>query len=109
MANGNKMACAVSLFRGTLEIMTEWDVIIIGGGPAGGAAAVRLAQAGRKALLLEKEPQAHHKVCGEFISTEAQYYLEKLGLDLSALGAKPIDHVSIVHGAKIARTSLPFK
>src|ERR1700733_7816401 len=102
------MACAVPLFRGTLESMTDWDVIIIGGGPAGAASAAQLAQAGRRILLLEKEPGPHHKVCGEFISKEGQYYLEKLGLDLPALGAKPIGHVSIVHGAKITRALLPF-
>jgi len=89
--------------------MTSWDVIVIGGGPAGGAAATLSAQAGRRVLVLEKELGPHHKVCGEFISAEAQHYLEKLGLDLAALGAKPIDHVSIIHGAKNMRTGLPFK
>ncbi len=85
-----------------------FDVVVIGGGPAGGAAAAILARAGRRVLLLEKETYAHHKVCGEFISAEAQYYLQKLGIDLLALGAKPIDHVCIVHGAKVSRTALPF-
>jgi len=89
--------------------MTNWDAIIIGGGPAGGAAAIRLAQAGRRVLLLEKEPVPHHKVCGEFISQEAQHYLGKLGIDLPALGATPIDHISLIHGVKSMRTALPFK
>jgi menaquinone-9 beta-reductase len=102
------MAFAISLRSIALEGMTSWDAIIIGGGPAGAAASIRLAQAGRQVLLLEKEPQAHHKVCGEFISTEAQFYLEKLGLDLRALGACSIDRVSIVHRKKITTTSLPF-
>ena len=35
--------------------MEERDVIIVGGGPAGYAAAVRLAQLGRKATVIEKE------------------------------------------------------
>ncbi|MBL9130162.1 MAG: tryptophan 7-halogenase [Verrucomicrobiaceae bacterium] len=40
---------------------TPWDVIIIGGGPAGSAAACTLRQAGRKVLVLEKEkfPRFH--------------------------------------------------
>jgi dihydrolipoamide dehydrogenase len=35
--------------------MEERDVVIIGGGPAGYAAAIRLSQLGRKATLIEKE------------------------------------------------------
>ncbi|HEX2670826.1 MAG TPA: FAD-dependent oxidoreductase, partial [Polyangiaceae bacterium] len=38
-----------------------FDVIVIGGGPAGSAAATRLAQRGHRILLLEKEqfPRFH--------------------------------------------------
>ena len=43
------------------------EVVVIGGGLAGSAAAIRLAQNGKNVLLLEKEPAAHDKVCGEFI------------------------------------------
>lgn len=40
---------------------TDWDVIIIGGGPAGSTAATTLSQAGRRVLVLEKEkfPRFH--------------------------------------------------
>jgi len=40
---------------------TTWDVIIIGGGPAGSTAAITLRQAGRSVLVLEKEkfPRFH--------------------------------------------------
>ncbi|MES2705245.1 MAG: NAD(P)/FAD-dependent oxidoreductase [Verrucomicrobiota bacterium] len=40
---------------------TSWDVVIIGGGPAGSTAATTLAKAGRRVLVLEKEkfPRFH--------------------------------------------------
>ncbi len=84
------------------------DVIIIGGGVAGAAAAIQLARAGKKALLIEKEIQAHHKVCGEFISFEAEHYLRDLGLDLPSLGAERINNVRLIHGKKSITSPLPF-
>lgn len=88
--------------------MTAWDAVIIGGGVAGAAAASLIAQAGRKVLVLEKASQAHHKVCGEFISSEAQCYLQALGIDLSALGAAEIEDISLMQGTRFTRTRLPF-
>ena len=88
--------------------MTIYDAIIIGGGLAGSSAAIDLARAGKKILLLEKETQPHHKVCGEFISCEAQYYLSKLGLDLEKLGAEPIKYIRLICGNKFTQTQLPF-
>jgi flavin-dependent dehydrogenase len=88
--------------------MKPFDVIIIGAGLAGAAAGIELARAGKKVLLLEKEAQAHHKVCGEFISCEAKYYLAKLGLDLEKLGAKEIKYIRLTCGNKSTEALLPF-
>jgi len=90
------------------EGMKRWGCVVIGGGVAGSAAAIRLAQNGRKVLLLEKEPAAHHKVCGEFISSEAQHSLQQLGLDLAALGAARIANLRLMRGPMIASAKLPF-
>lgn len=66
------------------------DVAIIGGGVAGAAAACHLAAAGKSVVLFEKEGVPRHKVCGEFISAEAQAHLDILGIDHADLGAAPI-------------------
>ncbi len=42
--------------------MTDWDVIVVGGGPAGLMAACHAAQGGRRTLLLEKRPRAGNKI-----------------------------------------------
>ncbi|MEO8799183.1 MAG: FAD-dependent oxidoreductase, partial [Polyangiaceae bacterium] len=45
--------------------------LVVGGGPAGAALAIKLARAGKDVVLLERDPVPAHKVCGEFLSREA--------------------------------------
>jgi len=80
--------------------------LIAGGGVAGAAVACLL---GPDALLIERERLAHDKICGEFVSHEAQSYLARLGIDLQALGAARIDAIRLVHGDRVARAALPFR
>ncbi len=84
------------------------DHLVIGGGPAGSMVALCLAAAGRQVVLLEKEREAHHKVCGEFLSREAVDYLHQAGVDPLQLGAAEINSVRLSSGAKVLETSLPF-
>ena len=80
--------------------------MIIGGGPAGAAAAIILARAGRNVTLLERNAGPADKVCGDFLSTEAVTMIEALGIDLSA--ASTITAVRLVHRNRIATARLPF-
>ena len=73
---------------------------------AGAAAACLL---GPDALLFEREATAHDKICGEFLSWEAQAYLARLGIDLAGLGAVPIGRVRLVHADRVAEAALPFQ
>lgn len=84
------------------------DALVLGGGPAGAALAVRLARRGRSIVLMEQSAAAHHKVCGEFLSHEAASYFDRLGIDLAALGAVPIHGVRLAAGRPIAACELPF-
>lgn len=62
--------------------MTDRDVevIIVGGGPAGSSLAARLADAGRRVLLLDKARFPRHKACSEYINPAAVALLEELGV-----------------------------
>ena len=66
------------------------DVVVIGGGIAGGVAAGHLARRSLDVVVLDKESVPHPKVCGEFVSAEGLECFEHLGLDLRAMGAVPI-------------------
>jgi flavin-dependent dehydrogenase len=70
--------------------------------------AIRLAAAGRKVTLLEKESSAHHKVCGEFLSREAVEYLLQVGIDPLELGAATIRFVRLSSKRKVVEAALPF-
>jgi flavin-dependent dehydrogenase len=58
--------------------MNHYDLVIVGGGPAGTAAAITAARSGHRVLLLERGQFPRHKVCGEFISGEAFGTLREL-------------------------------
>jgi len=55
-------------------------VVIVGGGPAGAATAIGLAQRGRDVLLLERAPVWRWRACGVFTSPAAVVALRRLGL-----------------------------
>ena len=61
--------------------MLAADVVVIGGGPAGSAAAIGLARAGRDVTLVDRARFPRDKVCGDGLTTGALRLLEGLGLD----------------------------
>ena len=56
-----------------------WDVIIVGAGPGGSAAAITLARCGWRVLLVDKASFPRDKVCGDMISPRSQRVLGSLG------------------------------
>ena len=59
------------------------DVIVVGAGPAGSAAACHLARSGRDVLVLEKSSFPREKVCGDGLTPRATRQLIRLGIDTS--------------------------
>jgi flavin-dependent dehydrogenase len=68
-------------------VQHECDVVVIGGGPAGSAAATLLAQAGRKVVLLEKDSHPRFHI-GESLLPASLPLFEKLGVaeEVRAIG-----------------------
>ena len=73
------------------------EVVIVGAGPGGSAAALALAQRGVKdVLLLDRDPFPRDKTCGSGLSPNALKVLDQLGLgDAVRAQAYPIMSVRI--------------
>ncbi|HET9519270.1 MAG TPA: geranylgeranyl reductase family protein [Actinoplanes sp.] len=61
----------------------EADVIVVGAGPGGSAAAYHLARHGVRVLLLEKTQFPRDKVCGDGLTPRATRQLIRMGVDTS--------------------------
>jgi flavin-dependent dehydrogenase len=88
--------------------MNRAETVIVGGGPAGAAAACRLAALGHEVVLFERTSGPHHKVCGEFISIDTQAQLKALGIDPAQHGAACIERLAVHTAAGSASVALPF-
>ena len=84
------------------------DVLVIGGGLAGSASAIRLASQGVRVTLVERDRGPQHKVCGEFLSGEALHYLDRLGINVSQLGAVQLQIVRLTGSGTPTESALPF-
>ena len=73
------------------------EVVVVGGGPAGSAAAVTLARGGRSVLVVDKAHFPRDKCCGDGLPTMALRLGEHLGLDPKPLADwQPVDS-AVVH------------
>ena len=68
------------------------DVLVVGGGPAGSAAAIELARAGLDVVLADRAHFPRDKCCGDGLTTGALRQLEALGLDPSRVASwQPVE------------------
>jgi flavin-dependent dehydrogenase len=76
------------------------DTIIAGAGPAGSIAALRLARAGARVLIVEREHFPRPKLCGDTLNPGALAWLHALGL-----AGGPLATARPLHGMRVTGPS----
>jgi flavin-dependent dehydrogenase len=84
------------------------DVVVVGAGPAGAAAAITLARAGRSVVLADKARFPRDKICGDGLTTGALRLLEDLGVQPESVGSWMPVHDVHVSGPKGHTVTFPL-
>jgi flavin-dependent dehydrogenase len=81
---------------------------ILGGGPAGSAAALAAVREGAQVEIIERSRYPRHKVCGEFLSPEAAPVLDRLGVLDPLMQLEPfrVRRIAIHIGSRSKRSAL---
>lgn len=77
------------------------DVVVVGAGPAGSAAAVALSRLGRQVTVVDRAVFPRDKCCGDGLTTAALRRLEHLGLDPASVASwQPVEEVVVVSAGR---------
>ncbi len=83
------------------------EPLILGGGPAGSAAAITLARGGTRALLIERTRTAGDAICGGFLSWRTLEALETLGVAADTLNRARVSQLRLFAGTRVVAAALP--
>ena len=88
-----------------MTVVDRRDLIVIGGGPAGSAAAIRAARGGARVTVFEKGPRGRDKVCGDGLTPRAVAALQELKVDLE--DAHRIDGLRMIANRTVRQLPWP--
>jgi len=90
-----------------MDMKTRYDVIVIGGGPAGSTIASILSREGKEVVLFEKERFPRHHI-GESLMTDTYFTFQRMGL-LEKLKSSPfVRKYSVQFANPAGKESRPF-
>lgn len=83
------------------------EPLILGGGPAGSAAAITLARGGARPLVIERTRETGDALCGGLLSWRTLETLARLGIAADALNPARVTRVRLFARDRIVETALP--
>lgn len=92
------------------RLPTEYDVAVVGAGPAGSAAAITLAHGGMRVALLDRQTFPRTKPCGDLIGCGGIALAQSLGVNTETLNAyAPLRGAVVLapHTAPLVLTARP--
>ncbi len=89
--------------------MTDADALVVGAGPAGATAAILLARAGWRVVLVEQDEYPRRKVCGECITAGSLALLDELGIgaDVRVHAGPELRHMAWMDGSSTLVADFP--
>jgi menaquinone-9 beta-reductase len=88
-----------------MGLVERRDLLVIGAGPGGAAAAIRAAHGGARVTVFEKAPYGRDKVCGDGLTPRAVGALQELKLGIDR--AHRIDGLRMIAGSKVRELAWP--
>jgi flavin-dependent dehydrogenase len=89
------------------SVPSETDVLVIGGGPAGLAAALAARQMGFDVVLADRAQPPIDKACGEGLMPDAIHALRRIGVDLRSGHGSPFRGIRFLDDKLEAEASFP--
>lgn len=83
------------------------DVLVVGGGPAGLAAAIEAAQRGLEVVLFEPRAAPIDKACGEGLMPSAHALLDALGVEISGVPLRGVRYIDALCPTRVAEGTFP--
>jgi flavin-dependent dehydrogenase len=87
--------------------MERADVVVVGAGPAGTAAAITAAERGLHVVCLDKATFPRDKTCGDGLTANALRLLERLGVPYDAIAPVAV-HETVIVSPSGRRAVLPM-
>jgi menaquinone-9 beta-reductase len=91
-----------------MRALTDAELVVVGAGPAGSAAAVTARLLGLDVVMVDKATFPRDKACGDGLTTGALRLLERLGLELESLPGYATVHEAMLVSPSGRTISLPL-